>query len=103
VSCGWQQWPSSDSVVDRNYVFCRQFYDAWGEEATVLDQYFSAVVCLYLPHSRGMWYNADDDIVNGAEVYASQMGKLKVELRCATSVALRALSVMWGPCTGYPP
>jgi hypothetical protein len=55
-----------------------QFFEAWGAEADALHTYFSAVLCIYVPHKRGMWLDAADNIVNGAEVFASQMDQLRV-------------------------
>ena len=57
---------------------CRQFYNAWREEAPILDAYFSAVVCVYVPHKRGFWYGPNDEIVNGKIVFQEQIQKIKV-------------------------
>ena len=59
-----------------------QFFEAWGAEGDTLHQYFSAIVAIYIPHKRGMWLNADDVLVNGAEVFAQQMTQLKVRTCC---------------------
>ena len=57
-----------------------QFFDAWGDEANTLNQYFSAVICLYIPHKRGMWLDADENLINGADVFKQQLEQLKVSV-----------------------
>ncbi|CAE6964886.1 unnamed protein product [Symbiodinium sp. KB8] len=54
-----------------------QFFAAWGEDARVLDSYFSAVVCLYVPHKANMWRREDGSIVDGAVVFERQILKLR--------------------------
>lgn len=61
-----------------------QFFDAWGEDARVLDQYFSAVVCLYIPHKRGLWradHSPDAPMVDGKVVFEQQIEQLRRILR----------------------
>jgi len=67
--------PGEECVTDVN-ASTGQFFSAWGEDAKVLDSYFSAVVCLYMPHKGNMW-RQDGTVVDGADVFHDQIGKLR--------------------------
>ncbi len=67
--------PGEECVTDVN-ASTGQFFSAWGEDAKVLDSYFSAVVCLYMPHKGNMW-RQDGTVVDGADVFQEQIGKLR--------------------------
>lgn len=57
-----------------------QFMDAMGDSFRVLDQYFSALLCVYLPNKRSTTVGDDGALYDGEALYAMQMGKLRTVL-----------------------
>jgi hypothetical protein len=54
-----------------------QFAEAMGDAGTVLDQYFSSVLCIYLPNKRARVETEGGEVFDGAALYAQQMGLLR--------------------------
>jgi hypothetical protein len=55
----------------------QQFTDACGDAFRTLDQYFSALVCVYLPNKRNKTVDENGNVFDGAEMFAQQIDKLK--------------------------
>ena len=55
----------------------QQFTDACGDAFRTLDQYFSALVCVYLPNKRNKTVDENGNIFDGGEMFAQQIDKLK--------------------------
>jgi hypothetical protein len=55
----------------------RSFFEVWGDDADRLNQYFSSVVCVYLPHAKAFHVDDHGNIISGAEVYAGQLAKVR--------------------------
>jgi hypothetical protein len=55
-----------------------QFVQACGDSFRLLDQFFSALVCVYLPNKRNKTVDELGNVHDGAEMFGMQIGKLKV-------------------------
>lgn len=51
-----------------------------GADMELLDSYFSAVICMDVPHARGSITDEDGRVWDGAEAYRQQMEKLQLLL-----------------------
>jgi len=67
-----------------------QFMDAMGDSFRVLDQYFSALLCVYLPNKRNTTVGDDGAVYDGEALYASQVAKLRAVLAALMRARLAA-------------
>lgn len=64
-----------------------QFIGACGDSFKMLDQFFSALVCIYLPNKRNQTVDEQGNVHDGAEMFALQISKLKVRRHAADMLA----------------
>jgi hypothetical protein len=70
--------PGDEVVLDVDASTTR-FFECWGEDATELDSFFSAILCVYIPHKNSVWTDPDDPgkVLDGKKACSMQLAKLR--------------------------
>ncbi len=68
--------PGDEVVLDVD-ASTTAFFDCWGDDAQELDSFFSAILCVYVPHKSSVWTDPDDPTrtLDGATACELQLGK----------------------------
>ena len=76
--------PGEEVLVDVSQS-SKQFFDAWGSASERLDEFFSCVIAIHLPHKSSMWRDGSGQIVDGADIFSAQINKLRAILAVAAA------------------
>jgi hypothetical protein len=70
--------PGDEVVLDVD-ASTTAFFDCWGDDAQELDSFFSAILCVYIPHKNSIWTDPKDPSrrLDGAVACKQQLDKLR--------------------------
>lgn len=70
--------PGDEVVLDVD-ASTTAFFDCWGDDAQELDSFFSAILCVYIPHRNSVWTDPKDPTrrLDGAVACKQQLDKLR--------------------------